>query len=171
MANGIKDLDPNYTRTLTPRVTEHLRDWAKSVYGLTDSEFDESISEWQQGSRKPKNTRGIMSYRPRNMPEMPKRTPERQKIYDAVAQRAEYHAAGKPVTGRGSPWTLNRDGRYVMKPMADKVKWQGIRSIMKKVPFLLGPAIGLAFDQLTAADELGTGEDEILRQIKMGRDN
>jgi len=24
---------------------------------------------------------------------------------------------------------------------------------------------------LTAADELGTGEDEILRQIKMGRDN
>jgi|14BtaG_2_1085337.scaffolds.fasta_scaffold66347_3 hypothetical protein len=62
------------------------------------------------------------------------------------------------------------------RPLLDKAK--GIESLVPKgkvgsgilkMLSILGPipaALGLAFDQLTAADELGAGEDEFLRQMQ-----
>jgi len=58
--------------------------------------------------------------------------------------------------------------------MAPDYKRGGIKSLVPKGRFgkllsILGPipaALALAFDQLTAADELGAGEDEFLRQMK-----
>ena len=67
---------------------------------------------------------------------------------------------------------LSSSRRSKLRPLLDKAK--GIKNFIPKGPGkafsvfgLPGLLLGLAFDQLTAAPgELGSGEDEILRQLK-----
>jgi len=78
-----------------------------------------------------------------------------------------WHAQNSNRRNRGRP----RHTVHSVRRLLDKAK--GITSLIPKGAgkafSILGPipaALGLAFDQATASDELGAGEDEFLRQMQ-----
>tara|TARA_R100001163_G_C5034054_1_gene173636 strand:- start:405 stop:980 length:576 start_codon:yes stop_codon:yes gene_type:complete len=79
-----------------------------------------------------------------------------------------WHAQNSRRPGRFVPLPQHTVGS--VRRLLDRAK--GITSLIPEKPFYpmvlapLAAALGLAFDHATAADELGAGEDEFLRQMK-----
>jgi len=98
---------------------------------------------------------------------------------DARSLRRPYNPYGK----QGGIGDLVSESRYRRNPRSSQHTVSSVRKMLNKTKGLgslaskgagkyfsfLGPLaamLGLGFDQATAADELGSGEDEILRQLK-----
>ena len=98
---------------------------------------------------------------------------------DARSLRRPYNPYGK----QGGIGDLVSESRYRRNPRSSQHTVSSVRKMLNKTKGLgslaskgagkyfsfLGPLaamLGLGFDQATAADELGSGEDEFLRQLK-----
>ena len=108
---------------------------------------------------------------------------------DQIKQQFEAEDARSRVRGsrpgsrRGGIGDLVSESRYRRNPRSSQHTVSSVRKMLNKTKGLgslaskgagkyfsfLGPLaamLGLGFDQATAADELGSGEDEFLRQLK-----
>jgi|TARA_R110001599_G_scaffold340392_1_gene560697 hypothetical protein len=171
MSNGIKSLNPDNPRSLQDM--EYLERWAKSM-GKSRSELYQALSELErvQSTSKPlmfwSPSRGRAAHQVRV--EGPKLTPDMKSFIDKLGTKKEWLKARNRATMGGIGSLPGDEEKVVLKTGIQRLVPKGAGKLLS-VLGPLGAMLGLAFDQATAADELGAGEDEILRQLKMGRDN
>ena len=179
-------MDPDRLEFLKKMLARRTNDWQN--HGI---DFSETYDEWYRESPWEMHNRGqrgersgaeILEEWENEARKKLKRNniKEMFEAEDARSLRRPYDPYGK----QGGIGDLVSESRYRRNPrssqhtvssvrrLLDKAK--GITSLIPKGPgkafSVLGPLgamLGLAFDQLTAAPgELGSGEDEILRQLK-----